>query len=324
VGEGISVEDGVSDAFPARFLTTGWPLGWARRQVVGATRKLFSHGSYPLAETLSYRGDPGLFGPGSTTWRVVGDTSVFVGGIRALLVQAAHPEVAAGVFEHSRYREDPLGRLTRTAAYVTATSFGASAEVETAVTRVRQRHSSVRGLSQRGRCYDAADPALDAWVHNALTDSFLTAYKVYGAQTCSDCEADRYVSEQLQVGKLLGADPLPQTADELSDWIVAHPQLGPSPGSEAAIRFLRRPPLSWPVRTAYSLLFRAAVATLPPRISRILGLTARFGDLEAGRAAVIALRGALGASPDWQLALQRMGAPPPPGVRFRQPIPLPE
>jgi uncharacterized protein (DUF2236 family) len=287
-------------------------------KVVGAATGLFSHGPYPLAHTLSYQGDPGLFGPGSATWTVVGDTSVFVGGIRALLIQAAHPEVAAGVFDHSNYREDPLGRLTRTASYVTATSFGAMPEVEEAVARVRWRHESVSGRSHRGRPYSAADPGLDAWVHNALTDSFLTAYRVYGAGRCSRAESDRYVMEQTRLGRLLGADPLPQTAEELTAWILTHGQLAPSPGSEAAIHFLRRPPLPWPVRTAYGFIFRAAAATLPARIRAILGLRGPRVDVELGRAAVMALKQALRASPDWQLALTRTGASAPPGVRFRQ------
>ena len=290
-----------------------------RERVVAATSGLFSHGPYPLADTLTYRGDPGLFGPGSATWTVVGDTSVFVGGIRALLIQAAHPEVAAGVFEHSRYREDPLGRLTRTASYVTATSFGARPEVEGAVAVVRSRHQTVRGRSHRDRPYDAADPTLDAWVHNSLTDSFLTAYRMYGAQRCSEDAADRFVAEQARVGRLIGADPLPERAEELTAWIIGHPSLGPSPGSQAAVRFLRRPPLPLPVGAAYGFLFRAAVATLPDRIREVIGVRSLPGDLETGRAAVSALRWALGPSPDWRLALLRMGAPPPPGVRFRQP-----
>src|SRR5579871_1236740 len=65
-----------------------------RDRVVAGTSGLFAHGDDPLAGTLGYPGDPGLFGPASMTWRVIGDASVFAGGIRALLVQAAHPEVA--------------------------------------------------------------------------------------------------------------------------------------------------------------------------------------------------------------------------------------
>jgi uncharacterized protein (DUF2236 family) len=308
----------VTGASPPESASTPRLFDWIQGKVVGTATGLFSHGPYPLARTLSYRGDPGLFGPGSATWTVVGDTSVFVGGIRALLIQAAHPEVAAGVFDHSNYRDDPLGRLTRTASYVTATSFGALPEVEEALARVRRRHQSVRGQSHRGRPYSAADPGLDAWVHNALTDSFLTAYRVYGAGRGSRAESDRYVMEQTRLGRLLGADPLPETAEELSAWIITHEQLGRSPGSEAAVRFLRRPPLPRTVRTAYGFIFRAAVATLPARIRHILGLPGPRVDVALGRAAVVGLRQALRASPDWQLALMRTGASPPSGVRFRR------
>jgi uncharacterized protein (DUF2236 family) len=300
------------------------PVDWARQHVVTATQRLFSHGDYPLAGTLGYPGDPGLFGPGSATWSVVGDTSVFVGAVRALLLQAAHPEVAAGVFEHSRYHEDPLGRLTRTESYVTATSFGAMPEVEAAVARVRRRHSPIHGLSHRGLPYDASGPALDAWVHNSLTSSFLAAYQVYGDRPCPDALADRYVAEQVRTGRLLGADPLPETAAALTNWLSTHPDLGPSPGSVEAVRFLRRPPLPRGALSVYSLLFRAAVVTLPGRVLEILGVRARPGDLQIGRAVVGAMRWALGASADWDLALRRTGATPPRGISFRQPLRLPQ
>lgn len=135
-----------ADLVPRRRLRLA---GLIRDRAVAGTASLFSHGAYPLARTLDYPGDPGLFGPGSMTWPVAGDTAVFVGGIRALLVQAAHPEAAAGVAQHSRYREDPLGRLARTAAYVSATSFGAMPEVERAVAMVRGRHRPVAGRSNR-------------------------------------------------------------------------------------------------------------------------------------------------------------------------------
>ena len=293
----------------------------ARDRVVRATRGLFSHGPYPLADTLQYRGDPGLFGPDSMSWRVVGDTSVFVGGIRALLVQAAHPEVAAGVADHSHYRDDPLGRLTRTSAYVTATCFGAMPEVEHAIELVHRRHRPVVGESHRGRPYDASDPALDAWVHNSLTDSFLAAHRAYGAQPCALADDDRYVAEQTRVGELVGAAPLPDTAASLSRWIAEHPALDPSPGQREAVAFLRRPPLPPTIRAAYGVLYRAAVATLPPQICEVIGVKPLRGDHALGHTAVRMLRSALGASPDWRLALTRVGAPLPPGITFRQTLP---
>jgi len=292
-----------------------------REQVMGATRDLFSHGDHPLAHTLSYRGDPGLFGPDSMTWPVVGDSAVFVGGIRALLVQAAHPEVAAGVSQHSRYREDPLGRLTRTASFVTSTAFGAMPEVDAAIDTVQRRHRPVVGVSERGCPYTASDPDLAAWVHNTLTDAFLVAYRVFGPGACSDADADRYVAEQTLVGARLGAAPLPAIADSLGAWVADHPALASSPAADEAIAFLRNPPLPIAVRIPYLVLLRAAAATLPPRIADIVGVKSLPGDLEVGRVAVAALRWSLGASPDWRVALARVGAPRPKGVAFRQPVP---
>ena len=142
-----------------------------------------------MANTMQYAGDPGLFGPDSITWEVMGDVSGFVAGIRALLIQAAHPEVVAGVADHSRYREDPLGRLSRTSDYVTATSYGAMPEVERAVRIVRAAHHRVQGVSHRGLPYTADDPPLAAWVHNSLTDSFLTCNQAYGGRPLSAAEA---------------------------------------------------------------------------------------------------------------------------------------
>lgn len=175
--------------------------------------------------TLDHPGDPGLLGPESISWRVIGDVAAFVGGIRALLIQTAHPEVVAGVEQHSRYRTDPLGRLTRTSFYVTSTTYGARPEVEEAVARVRAAHRTVRGTSERGRAYRADDPAMAAWVHNALTDSFLSAYQHYGPAPLSTAEADRFAREQARIGALLGASPLPDSAAALAEWVRVHPDV---------------------------------------------------------------------------------------------------
>lgn len=294
-----------------------------RRQIIASATSPFGHAPYPLAKSLQYRGDPGLIGPGSVSWQVIGDVSAFVGGIRALLVQAAHPEVVAGVADHSRYREDPLGRLSRTSAYVTATTYGALPEVERAVQLVRRAHRPVEGRSHRGDPYSAGAPELSAWVHNALTDSFLTAYQYFGPGPLSPLEADRFVIEQARIGRLLDADPLPETAAELGEWLTWHPRLGPSPGMEEAVDFLTDPPLDGAgLRNGYRVMQAAAVATLPVRLRSVLGLRRRRGAVTAGRTLVASLRWALGSSPTWKLALIRSGAEVPDGL-FHQPLPAP-
>lgn len=288
-------------------------------RVVGSTVELFSHGPQPLEHTLDHMGDPGLLGPDSVSWPVIGDAAAFVGGIRALLVQTAHPEVVAGVEDHSRYRSDPLGRLTRTSAYVTETTYGAMPEVDAAVAAVRRAHGPVRGTSARGKAYSADNPAMAAWVHNVLTDSFLAAYQAYGPRRLTDDEADRFVSEQTRIGALMGASPLPDDADSLARWIGSHAAVDSSEAQRSSVDFLRKPPLPAPVRIGYHLLFRAAVATLPPDIAAVIGVEIGERDARIGGAAVRGLRWALGSSPSWHVALLRAGAPIPEGI-FRQPL----
>jgi uncharacterized protein (DUF2236 family) len=285
------------------------PLERFRRSVVSRTVSLFAHADDPMANTLDHAGDPGLFGPDSISWEVMGDVSGFIGGIRALLIQAAHPEVVAGVADHSRYREDPLGRLSRTSAYVTATSYGAMPEVDSAVRIVRAAHRRVQGVSHRGIPYQADDPALAAWVHNSLTDSFLVAFEEYGARHLSTGEADRFVAEQARIGRLLDADPIPETAAELAEWVAGHPAVAPSPGMREAVAFLREPPLDPVVTFAYRVLASAAVTTIPPRIRHALALKPRPGAHAVGRGSMLAMRWALGSSPRWRIALERTGAP---------------
>ena len=284
------------------------PLERLRRTVVGRTVGLFAHADDPMANTLDYAGDPGLFGPDSISWEVIADVSGFMGGIRALLIQAAHPEVVAGVADHSRYREDPLGRLSRTSAYVTATTYGAMPEVESAVAIVRRAHRRVHGISHRGIPYNADDPPLAAWVHNSLTDSFLTCYRIYGGRELSTAEADRFVAEQARIGQLLDADPLPLTAAELSTWVAEHPSVGPSPGAVDAIDFLREPPLDPAVKFGYQLLQAAALTTIPPRLRTALRLRPRPGAAYVGHGAMLTMRWAMGSSPAWRRALLRVGA----------------
>lgn len=279
-----------------------------RGSLVRATLSMFQHAPYPLEHTLDHAGDPGLLGPDAVSWRLIADPAAFVGGLRSLLIQAAHPEVVAGVDQHSRYRDDPLGRLSRTSAFVTATTYGALPEVHEAVRQVRRSHRRVKGRSSRGVRYDAADPAQAAWVHNALTDSFLTTNRFYSDFPLTTVEADRFVQEQMLVGALLGADPLPSTAAELSNWITDHPAIDSSPEMAKVVDFLTSPPLSPGIKVGYMLLLEAAVVTLPERLMKILHLRPKPASRVVGRGAVNSLRWALGYSPSWALALRRVDA----------------
>ncbi|WP_419928750.1 oxygenase MpaB family protein [Candidatus Poriferisocius sp.] len=281
-------------------------LHWAKTRVINSVSGMFAHAEMPLKHTGDFPGDPGLCGPDSISWRVISDVSVFIGGIRALLIQAAHPEVVAGVDEHSRYRDDPLGRLSRTSFYVTSATFGAMPEVKEAVNLVNSAHQGVSGTSHRGQAYSASTPDLAAWVHNSLTDSFLEAYQRFGGRL-SHAHADQFVVEQSRVGEMLGASPLPTTAGELREWITGHPALAPSPGMRAAVRFLQNPPIPAAQKAGYQILMNGAITTIPREITSVLGLTPMPGAKVSSTGMVLGLRRIMKNSPAWQAALERCG-----------------
>lgn len=283
-------------------------LHWAKSRVINSVSGMFAHAEMPLRHTRDFPGDPGLCGPGSISWRVIGDVSVFIGGIRALLIQAAHPEVVAGVDDHSRYRDDPLGRLSRTSFYVTSATFGAMPEVKEAIDLVNSAHQGVSGTSHRGQAYSASTPELAAWVHNSLTDSFLESYRRFGGRL-SPAEADQFVVEQSQVGEMLGAAPLPTTAGALREWITGHPALAPSPGMRAAVSFLQSPPIPAAQKAGYQILMNGAIATIPLELTSVLGLTTVPGARAVSTAMVLGLRRIMKNSPAWQAALERCGVP---------------
>jgi uncharacterized protein (DUF2236 family) len=161
-----------------------------------------------------------------------------------------------------------------------------------------------------------------AWVHNVLTDSFLAAYQSFGPDRLTTADADRFVAEQTRIGRLLGADPLPETAGELADWITNHPDRVSTKAQGSAISFLRNPPLSPPIKVGYKVLFDAALTTIPADLQTQLGVQPSNRAHRLGTGVTASLRWALGASPSWQLALVRCDAPIPTGL-FRQPLPSP-
>jgi uncharacterized protein (DUF2236 family) len=245
--------------------------------------------------------DPGLFGPGSVTWRVHADRSMLIGGVRALLLQVLHPLAMAGVAQHSAYRDDPLGRLARTGRFVAATTYGTTPEAERAIAMVRAVHRKVRGTAADGRAYEASDPVLLAWVHNVEVDSFLTAYRRYGLGL-DDADADRYVAEMAVLGRRLGATDVPETAAALSAWIVDAPDLAMTAYAREAVRFLVLPSLPARMLPIYGVIVAAAADLLPIGHRFTLGLwPVPLADPLVVRPAAAALLAVLG----WAL-----GAPP--------------
>ena len=197
--------------------------------------------------------------------RVHSDASMFVGGLRALLLQSLHPLAMAGVAGHSDYRADPWGRLQRTADFLAATTFGPATLAEQSIARVRQVHRHVKGVAPDGRAYSAGDPHLLRWVHICEVDSFLAAYRHYGSQPLTDRDADEYVADMARVAGELGVNHPPTTVAELrEEFREFRTEMQSTRAARDAARFLLvEPPLPLAARPAYALLGTAAVALLP-------------------------------------------------------------
>jgi uncharacterized protein (DUF2236 family) len=236
--------------------------------------------------------------------RVNGDSSMFIGGIRALLLQSLHPLAMAAVAEHSDYRGDPWGRLQRTSYFLAVTTFGRADDARAAIARVRAVHERVTGTAPDGRPYAASDPHLLTWVHIAEADSFLRAHSRFGTRPLDQAGRDGYVADMARIGAELGVPDPPRTEAELADRIARYrPELAATAQAREAARFLLvNPPLPAVARAPYGVLAAAAVSLLPGWARRPLRLprlpvTETVLVRPAGHAMVRAIRWATSAPP---------------------------
>jgi uncharacterized protein (DUF2236 family) len=250
----------------------GDPIEQVRRRLQRSLRVLVSGSPEPPVRSAP-RDDDGLFGRESITWRVHADASMFIGGLRSLLIQTLHPQVMAGVADHSDYRRDPLGRFQRTAGFVGITTYGTTAEAERMIGTITRVHQRVTGTTPEGEPYEANDPHLLAWVHATEVDSFLRAYRRYASAPLSDDEADQYVAEMARVARLLGSETPPESVDQLADTLRAfRPELHAGRQARDAVRWLLVPPLPLVARPPYGVVASAAISLLPRWSRRMLWL----------------------------------------------------
>jgi uncharacterized protein (DUF2236 family) len=221
-------------------------------------------------ERILFTEGPRRFSSSDAICVVHGDASMFVGGIRALLLQSLHPLAMAAVDQHSGYRGDPWGRLQRTSTFLAETTFGTIEDADRAVRIVRAVHSRIEGTAPDGRPYAASDPRLLRWVHVAEIDSFLRAHDRYGAKPLDAAGRDEYVAQTAVVARALGATDVPETVAELDEVMAGYrPELASTPAARRAARFiLVHPPVPLAMRLPYSMLSAAGVG-LMPRWSRL-------------------------------------------------------
>ena len=224
-------------------------------------------------------GGPGLFDEDSAVWQVHGCIATLVGGIRALLLQAAHPAPLAGVAQHSRYETDPMGRLAGTTRWLTITTFASKEIVEREAERVNEMHKRVAGnfQSKSGGInpYRAQDPRFLLWVYCAFTDSFLKSHQALGYPIANG--GDAYVREWVQSAIPLGLTNTPKSMAELEACLqdFREQDLARVDATEQVVKFILKPPFGLGGLFFYRILANAAIATLDPNELRILGLKSR-------------------------------------------------
>lgn len=220
----------------------------------------------------------GYFAPDSVIRRV-GNTPVtpFLGGGTAVLLQVAHPLVAAGVADHSDYQHDLWPRLARTLRALYLITFGTKAEAERAGAAVQAVHAHVRGTTRSqlgsfpaGTPYSANDPELMLWVHATLVHASLSAYQRFEHEL-SRAEQESYYRDMVTVAQLFGtpATVIPRTVADFRDYVAA--QIGSrtitvTPTAREIAQVILHAPLPTPMRMLGPAHRLATAAQLPPRL----------------------------------------------------------
>lgn len=214
--------------------------------------------------------DVGYYGPDSVTWRVHGEPVALIGGLRALLLQALHPDAMRVLYTRSNFQDDPWSRLQRTVQYMVTVSFGARADVDAATAAVRAVHHRL-GI---------ADPSQLAWVHACQIDSFLSAARA-GGLGLSRADEDRYVAEQAVAASFVEVpnELIPHTVHELDRYMAGmRAELARTPEAREAARTVIAPPIPArgryvvPARLGWTALSLLAVGLLPDWARRMYGL----------------------------------------------------
>lgn len=249
-------------------------FGTVRRRVKARVLEAIHDGDLRLERFREPAGDAGLFGPGSMAWRVHSHPGgMLAGGFGALMLQSLHPLAMAGVAEYSDYRQDPLGRLSKIARFVTMTSFGPTHEVEAAIATVRRAHSYVHGTAPDGRSYRADDPDLLTWVHTAEATCFLAGYQAFSGRPLSSQQRDRYYAEVAVLAQRLGARDVPRSAAEAANYLERmRPELAATPAAVEAVGFLRGFGRDALERFVIKVLMNGGIGLLPDWARAQLGI----------------------------------------------------
>jgi len=248
---------------------------------------------FPAGLPSGLRGDPGVIGPEGPVWRIVREKAILAGGPGALLLQVAHPLVAAGVVAHSDFESDPLGRLRRTLDTLLTVVFGDRAQAESAVAVVAAVHAPVRGVStpgdgSAGSPYRADDPELALWVYATLVLAALGSFEDFVAPVGADEKAAFYEGYKV-VGRMFGVteEVMPATYADFEAYVrrMGDEVLAVGDEARAIARGIFEATVAGPTWWSRPTMQLAAAARLPPGLRAGYGLP--WGRGRRGAYAVI-------------------------------------
>jgi uncharacterized protein (DUF2236 family) len=238
-------------------------------------------------------GEEALFPPDSLSWRLFKNpVALLIGGIAAVILELAEPAVRTGVWEHSSFRNDPMGRLQRTGLAAMVTVYGARSIAVPMIAGIVRMHTKVAGKTPAGVPYSAGDPQLLAWVQATASYGFAEAYSRY-VDPLSELEFDALFREGAPVSQLYGALDAPRSnVQRRALFDSMRGRLEPSPIIFQFLEIMRETPaFPSPLRWMQRMLVRAAVEMIPDWMRECLGLTEDYG-LRARERWIVRLAGA--------------------------------
>jgi len=239
-----------------------------------SVRNLIETPGGPHIDFAAPPGEPALAAPDSVSWRVFKNpVALFVGGVTAVILELAEPRVRTGVWDHSTFRSDPLGRLKRTGLAAMVTVYGARSVAEAMIAGIGRQHARVAGTTPDGQAYRADDVALLDWVQATASFGFLSAYDACVAPL-TDSEMDRGFAEAGPAARLYGALGAPQSRAEWQAQLAEMlPRLEPSAIVLEFLTLMRLTRLApGPFRRLQRPLIRAAVGLVPEEVRAVLEL----------------------------------------------------
>ena len=224
-------------------------------------------------------GEPALVSPDSVSWRIFKNPiALYVGGLAGVILELAEPAVRTGVWEHSSFCMDPVGRLRRTGSAAMVTIYGARSIAVPMIAGVTRMHAKISGKTPAGAAYRASDAQLLAWVHTTAAFGIAEAYNRY-VEPLSGAELDSLYREGAPVAQLYGAlEPPRSDAERRALFDSMRGRLEPSPIVFQFLQIMQEAAtLPRPLRWMQRILAGAAVEIIPDWMRDLLGFTAAHG-----------------------------------------------